>query len=854
MSPQPTSSPNPKNSGLTFKSILLSACGIALVAAITQVAGVLVNWDRSAGTEAISTAVFSVVFALLLASGLAQLVLKKQLLSKPEMVCFTYMLLIAAPLCTHGFWRTIPGVLAGITRQADTLDYLTVLDERMLPYGPDVFENAQLSNTSDIGIQKLSDETLLTFGGPDDEREQQVTYTIPLDDENLSFGSTYFFYADIRAIGMQPGSLFEVSYFADDNETRATEIIRATRDTTESAFSLESFERKGKWGLSISETTQETITVRMRKRGAGTIEVRNPRFLNVTALESFFTAKPITDSEAYAAIDKNRTEAINKRPSFFASPEGLYVLAVYNIDWSMWSKPLLSWGSFVGILMIGSFGMCVILRRQWVDNERFPLPMMAIGDSFLSNTAYTDDSGKRQPLWTNKLFIAGVVLALVYCSSQALNAFSSSFPTFRFNISIASYLSNSAWGETWNRITFSVFALAFGIGLLMELNVLISFVVGFLFFRLQYWFGESTGLATDKRYPYVTAQLSGGILGYALITVILLRKYLIQTLKDALRGVTSDNEETVGYRSGYFALILSLICMCVWAMVFGLSPLHMLWLFVVFMSFFFVAAKMRAECGIPTAMTFLSKSKGSLLVPLALNFAIFPVPEATVAILLSALIFAFGFLNLSGVQLEFLEFAKRERIKRWHVPASITFAFVCSLVVGGWFMINSGNSVGVLNVRNFGEYTAHFQKIEAPLLRMETATNLIASNQAAIAAGDEPAKAGLTGSDISMIFGALTVTILTIIRQIFAGFWMHPMGYLFGLTDMAQSAWGALFAAWVVRLLVLKLGGAGTVRRALKPFALGIITGTILSFLVYNLIATGLYQNGMVGSTLSQPF
>ena len=50
---------------------------------------------------------------------------------------------------------------------------------------------------------------------------------------------------------------------------------------------------------------------------------------------------------------------------------------------------------------------------------------------------------------------------------------------------------------------------------------------------------------------------------------------------------------------------------------------------------------------------------------------------------------------------------------------------------------------------------------------------------------------------------------------------------------MMQEAWGSILAAWAVRLGVLRLGGAVTVRERLFPFAVGCVLAVVaVSFVV----------------------
>jgi len=68
------------------------------------------------------------------------------------------------------------------------------------------------------------------------------------------------------------------------------------------------------------------------------------------------------------------------------------------------------------------------------------------------------------------------------------------------------------------------------------------------------------------------------------------------------------------------------------------------------------------------------------------------------------------------------------------------------------------------------------------------------------------------------------------LRQIFAGFWFHPVGFLVG--PYMKNLWGGLLLAWLVRLIAVKMGGASTVRDKLRPFAVGLIAGLALFYLI----------------------
>ena len=68
------------------------------------------------------------------------------------------------------------------------------------------------------------------------------------------------------------------------------------------------------------------------------------------------------------------------------------------------------------------------------------------------------------------------------------------------------------------------------------------------------------------------------------------------------------------------------------------------------------------------------------------------------------------------------------------------------------------------------------------------------------------------------------MNILIVIRQKLLWWPFHPLGFLISTTWMAQFVWFNVFLAWLVKLLVLRYGGA-RLYQASRPFFLGLILG-----------------------------
>jgi hypothetical protein len=82
-----------------------------------------------------------------------------------------------------------------------------------------------------------------------------------------------------------------------------------------------------------------------------------------------------------------------------------------NADWlafaGAWISPIFWWSGFICVLLGSMLCLNVILRRQWMDNEKLPFPIVYLP---LEITRSDPESG---PIWRNKLFAIGFGIPLV---------------------------------------------------------------------------------------------------------------------------------------------------------------------------------------------------------------------------------------------------------------------------------------------------------------------------------------------------------------------------------------------------------------------------------------------------------
>jgi hypothetical protein len=118
-------------------------------------------------------------------------------------------------------------------------------------------------------------------------------------------------------------------------------------------------------------------------------------------------------------------------------------------------------------------------------------------------------------------------------------------------------------------------------------------------------------------------------------------------------------------------------------------------------------------------------------------------------------------------------------------------------------------------------------------------TKLNAALQEESAEGEGEGK--IDPSTWGYVYAGSGTAIVTVLRQWFAGFWFHPVGIILGPSEMMRHVWGSVLLAWLIRGLVLKLGGAATVRNKLKPFFIGVFLSAIAAHVIFGIIGAALY-------------
>ncbi len=494
-----------------------------------------------------------------------------------------------------------------------------------------------------------------------------------------------------------------------------------------------------------------------------------------------------------------------------------------GVPWEAWSTSLLAWSLFSTTIYFVTLCLLVILRKQWVEHERllFPLAILPLEMS-------TPQEDKWLPAFLrNPLMWIGFLIPAAINSVNALHAYFNFIPRINLNVSL-SILRDSV------SLNFTPRFEVIGLSYLLSLDV--SFGVWFFAFlaHLQTGIEQMMGWSIGPIQPFSdpgtpsVAHLALGALFFLVGASFWNgRQHLRDVLRKAFRGDrhVDDSAELLSYRTAVFGTFLGSLLALSWLLVAGLNLLPALIFLISALVIFVGLARIISQTGlayarapVPAPVLTVNALGSSVVGPgglaiLGLNFAW--AADVRTFVMASA---ATGLKIAEVVRLEY-------RRLFWVIMAAI----IASLIGSIWSVVSLAYTYGGINLDGwFFNGLSHF------------AGDWITRN----INNPQPIHGwhlGFAG------IGAILMGCMTYIKSHFVGFPIHPVGMALGLTAPIYQVWFSIFIAWLLKVFILKYGGAKLYRH-LRPFFLGMTLGMFASAGLWLIID---FWNGMSGNRLT---
>lgn len=803
----------------TLRILTGSLLAILLAAIISTTGSAFIGLHTHFNTTALPIPALGAFLAILAVVALVRLASKVRLFLKSELVAVLYAALIAAPIATVAFWQIYLPFIAVIPRSGD-FGKLDVLPSSFWPHGPELLDRTLSLNTSglqssgSVSWQDGPEAFALSNASP--SQTSSIRVPLPLAQNGppgLEPDTAYQLSILLKVEELQPGALYFARLYYDGADRYAQELFSSNNETVATLAQPEGFAAIGRYNFQIPPSVQNSLTLEVGLQGQGAVLLKQPSLFSVQAMEDLYQGRRAVDLAdddtvypSHLLRDANRLHPKSIVPG--------------HVPWADWKGPILSWGGFLLLSMIGLFSLQAIMRRKWMETERLSLPFGRVTSWIIGCDAETAEP-LSTPTWKLPVFRIAFAAAFVWCLLVGWSMRSAALPELVINIPLKPFLSSPELGESMQAVAFTVSLLLVALALFIEINLLFSIVVGYFLFRFQYWFGESIGLETARPYPYPAAQFVSAYLGYAVLMVCLSGKYLVGVFKQGLTGANPHREAI------HPSLALGLLAVCLlgawaWSSYTGVSLYATFVCLGLLLSFGFVASKLRAEAGLPQSqigLYWIPQNLPAILPLLGVGTA-FGASGMLFFVLLFAMVSTHSFIAMQGIQMEAIEMGSRHKLK------GQTILLVCFAGVGGGFLIGGWTLLNLV----YGQGIDQLAPIKDFLWSWIREFRIY---EAAATDAFAPAPFEWTAEHGFAVYGASASIGTGLLRHFFAGFWFHPVGILLGPTQAAKYAWGSLLLAGVIRFAVMKIGGAVTVREKLLPAALGIFLAAVTAHLLF---------------------
>ncbi len=474
-----------------------------------------------------------------------------------------------------------------------------------------------------------------------------------------------------------------------------------------------------------------------------------------------------------------------------------------SVPWALWIKPIVVWSVFILLFYCVTICVSIILRKQWVERERFIFPLVTVPVEMVQQASMQRGVSS---LFRNRLVWIGFGIAAAFHLLNGLHEYFPALPSIPNRYDLYAPFTERPWivMRWWPQFRFFLYFSVIGITYFLAMEVSFSCWFFFLFFKLQYIIINAFAIPIS---PWICArgQTMAAYCVMVLAFLINSRLHIIDLLKKTfLQSSTTtinDSDEVLPYRWAVLGAIFSFLLLAGLCFYAGMS----FWVACSIITLFLITS---------TALSWMVVNGGMLLIQAPMY------PVEYFEIVTGSRIINASSLALLGFQrvmmrdwggilmpsvLHGFKAADPLRLNRRSVLYAMALAIVVAIGVSYAASLPLIYEKGGLNLQG-GPF------VGAPRY-FNHMVSLI----------QYPRDAKL-GEAYSMILGVGITSFLLIMQRQFMWWQLHPIGYVMGAVYSSYFLWSCIFIGWFLKFLVLKSGGIGYFRK-FRPLFMGLIIG-----------------------------
>ena len=482
-----------------------------------------------------------------------------------------------------------------------------------------------------------------------------------------------------------------------------------------------------------------------------------------------------------------------------------------SIPWSAWLPALLAWLPFLIALYLVMISVAVILRRQWMDNERLVYPLMQPSLAMIEQRP----GGLLAPVLRSGIFWLGMAIPFAIGAVNGLHAYYEFVPEIQLR---------GTWpifrGTTVLRVSLSFAAVGFSY--FLSRDVALGIWVFNLLAKTQEGAFNVLGVTSDERMEWVTVpilahQSIGAMLVFVMMGLWAGRRHLRSVVRSALHGAGAyhagtgcaeggrEAEEMLSYRTALLLILGGVTVMWFWLWQSGMPAWAAAVMLFMALVLFIGVTRMVTEGGF--FITRAPMNAGNFMVS---GFGVETLGPAGVVATGYSFVWA-GEMRIFVMvacanALKVAGFIKGgRRVLLWAMLTAILISAISSV----WVTLSLCYEHGAINLSAFYTTFVHYP------------FNFISRHLA-----DNTAVSW--GGWLWSAYGGVLMGVLMLAKQRFLWWPIHPMSLPISSmwpTDMIVLS---VLLSWILKSVILKFGGPALFQR-LKPFFIGLVAGQFSS-------------------------
>lgn len=490
------------------------------------------------------------------------------------------------------------------------------------------------------------------------------------------------------------------------------------------------------------------------------------------------------------------------------------------VPWRAWVKPAIAWGTLLVFLYGTIFCVSVIVRRQWVENERLAFPLASV---YLSLVEEPEPGRAVNALFRSPLFwiAAGLVFAIHFVNAMHVY-WPQAFPEIPVKYNLRTIFANDPWRVVddsfkANAILFILVGIVYFIQSSIVFSMVFCYLVMNVLVKMIYYNAGSefpSNGHTDLQF--------GSALPFLGIILWVGRHHWMIVLRQMFRGEREGEPRGryLPYSVAGWGVVVGLAGTLTWMVTIGMTFGTALLLLGMYFLLIMVIARIVAETG----LIFVQ-----INVPLARPWSYLLAGGFRT----STRSYMAAQLMGNSVGHEFREtvnvFAQHalrvgDQAAYDHGPPrarALGFALCLILALVAGFLISGASTL-------YAEYNYAVSLDSNPAPQISHYATVIVPqyNVSNVASYRSTSSVPLESHSRSMFFGAGfgVTTILSVLRLRYANWPIHPIGFLMATSMPMKRIWFSLLIGWIAKVIILRFGGT-SLYRAARPVFMGLIIG-----------------------------